>query len=128
MREPRVFIIGQSLFAESLTQLLSSTADVSVAGHSPTVVDAMPTFNPEAVDVVILASTIAEPIADDVDVLLAAAPHVAIISTNLDENTVQIITRQQVDARLSDLLAVLSTLPEMPKSSNEADKSSNGGL
>lgn len=128
MREPRVFIIGQSLFAESLMQLFSSAVDVSITGYSATVAEAIPALNPKAVDAVILVSTLAKPIADDVNTLLAAAPHITIISTNLDENTVQVITRKQVDAQLSELLTVLSSLPEISNTDNETKKLSNGGL
>jgi len=127
MHQRRVFIIGQSLFAETLKQLLSSAAEVSIVGHASSVVNAISTFDFAMVDVVILTATTAVPIAEDVNQLLSIAPNIPIISTNLDENTVQVITSKRVDARLSELLSVLAKLPEISEFSDKSQQISNGG-
>ncbi len=128
MNKRRVFIIGQSLFAETLMQLLSSVAEISIVGCASLVADAIPVLEAGAVDAIILVSDPALPSPGDVNELMAVAPNVSIIATDLDENTVQVITSKRVDARLSDLLSVLETLPDTIESQKLPPKPTNGGM
>ncbi len=125
MDERCVFIIGQSLFAETLAQLLSSVAEINIVGNTALVADALPVLKTSVVEAIILVSN---PATDDLNKLMAAAPNVPIISTNLDENTLQVITSKRLDARLSDLLSVLNTLPATINSKKLTPKPTDGGM
>ncbi len=111
MDERRVFIVGKSIFSETLGQLLAGTKNVSVVGTAPTVEEAMLVLHTDSVDAVITTIDADETAGDEVCRLLARYPNLPLIRINLTSNTVQIITSRQVDARRSDLLAVIANLP-----------------
>ncbi|MFN8491904.1 MAG: hypothetical protein U0350_30165 [Caldilineaceae bacterium] len=106
----RVVIVGDSLFAETLTHMLTSSGAVVVIGVVATVAEVLPLLQVQRPDAVIVAETAA------VDhsllgPLMAMAPDLSIIRANLNSDYVQVITSQRIGARLADLLAALMTLP-----------------
>ncbi|MBT3314649.1 MAG: hypothetical protein HN390_08540 [Anaerolineae bacterium] len=111
MKKRNVFVVGDSLFAETLIQALGDSQNVVVIGSAPTPDDALPLLEELSPDVVIVA------VADEAVVaaftpILIANPNLTIIHTDLSTNQMQVITNQSVDARMSDLLAAIAALPK----------------
>lgn len=106
----RVFIVGDSLFAETLNQMLVNSGTVVVTGSAPTPEEALPLIQREAPDVVIVVDT-GETSHTTFGPFLATLPELPIIRADLSHDDVQVITSRSVGARRSDLLAVLKSLP-----------------
>ncbi len=121
MREHRAFIIGSSLFAETLKQLLTNAAAVSVVGHAFNIEESLPFLNTLAIDVLIVANHEYESGQGDFIRLLSDYPGLPILYVSLSTNTVQVITSQQVHANLTNLLDILAALPD----SSHTDHHSN---
>jgi chemotaxis response regulator CheB len=106
-----VFVIGDSLFAETLVQILGDSQAVKVIGTAPTPKDALPALKNQSPDAVVVAVA-----GDDVGVIFApimvAYPNLPIIHGDLSTNTMQVITNQSIDARRSNLLAAIAALPK----------------
>lgn len=111
MKTRRLFIIGSSLFAESLAQLLSREGGLAVIGTAPTAEAALPTIKTEYPDAVIVAGTI-EASQSTLGLLLTAYPDMTVICTDLNSDYMQVITSQRVGAHPSDLMAALAQLPQ----------------
>lgn len=106
----RVVIVGTSLFAEALAQMLAGAA-IEIVGILPTLELAQTQIAAQDPDAIIVTST------DPTDTavygsLLALHPDLPIISTNPDADKIQVITSQRVSARSSDLLAAIAALPK----------------
>lgn len=113
-----VFVVGDSLFAETLIQLLGDSQTVSVIGTAPTPEDALPLLKSQSPDAVIVA------VADESIVaafapILVANPNLPIIHADLNTNQMQVITNQSIDARVSDLLAAIAALPKLDASKDK---------
>jgi DNA-binding NarL/FixJ family response regulator len=111
MREAhRVFIVGDSLFAETLAQMLASSGAVTVVGSAPTAQQALSSLQLLALDAVLVVSpaTVGEA---TLNPLLAAYPGVPIIRADLNEDYVQVITSQRIGAQRADVLAAILALP-----------------
>lgn len=107
----RVFIVGDSLFAETLAQMLTGSGVAAVAGVAPTIEQALPWLQTETPDVVIVAGPETAGPAT-VNPLLAANPDLSIICADLNTDYVQIITSQRISAHRADLLAAIQALPK----------------
>lgn len=113
MEARRVFIVGDSLFAETLAQTLTNAEAVEVIGSAPTPEAAQPLLKTKCPDAVIIANASADPTMPTVfGQFLAASPDLPIICANLGANDIQIITSQRVGTRSSDLLAAITALPK----------------
>jgi chemotaxis response regulator CheB len=114
METRRVFIVGDSLFAETLVQTLGiANPAVEMAGSAPTPEAAMPLIKTKRPDAVVVAKASAgEPPSAVFGQFLAAYPDLPIIYADLSANDVQVITSQRVGARSSDLLAAIAELPK----------------
>lgn len=110
METRKVLIVGDSLFAETLVQVLMHTATVCVIGAVPTPADALCVVATEQPDALIVAGT--KMPARVLAHLLAAHPDLPIIRADLSANTIQIISSQRVDACPSELLAAIAELPK----------------
>ena len=110
MQARRIFIIGDSLFAETLAGMLGHAGDVTVVGAVPTPEAAYPLIPGACPDAVIVAGIGDEP-THDMGHLLAAFPDLPVIRADLNADSVQVITSQRVSARPSDLLAAIAALP-----------------
>ncbi len=106
----QVFIIGDSLFAESLTQLLVSSATVVVAGVAPDVDEALPQLHSLHPDAVIMAGTDTGHRAG-FGPLSALLPALPIIYADLKDDYVQVITSRRIGTHYTDLLAAIQSLP-----------------
>ncbi|MBI3244693.1 MAG: hypothetical protein HYZ49_20635 [Chloroflexi bacterium] len=112
METRKVFVVGDSLFAEALTQILAKTA-VEIVGSAPTPEAALPRLKTKCPDAVIIANASAEPTLPAVfGQFLAAYPNLPIICANLGANDIQVITSQRAGTGSSDLLAAIAALPK----------------
>jgi chemotaxis response regulator CheB len=107
----RVFILGDSLFAETLSEMLISSGTVVIIGSASSPEEALPLLATAQPDVVIVADT-GETDRLTFDHLLAAHPDIPIIRADLRRDYVQVITSKLVGARRSDLLAAIAALPK----------------
>jgi chemotaxis response regulator CheB len=111
MEPHTVIIIGDSLFAETLTHMLLNTGLVSVLGcvRSPdAALNLLATVRPDAV---ILAAA-DQQLVTDCGRLLATQPDLPIINADLNAPSVQVITSQRIGTRTADLLSALAELPK----------------
>ncbi len=112
MDQHRIFVIGDSLFADSVTATMRHVDTVHVVGTAPSIeaIDSWLSLN--HLDLIIVAGTTGEDSSADFGSLVARFPHLPIIRTTLNTDQIQITTSQCVGARLSDLLEVIATLPK----------------
>jgi hypothetical protein len=107
----RVFIVGDALYAETLGQMLASSGSAMIKGVSATFEEALTLMKTGVPDVVIVAKT-SEVNQGALDLILEAHSDLTIIRTDLNQDFLQVITSQRVEARRSDLLAAIATLPK----------------
>jgi DNA-binding NarL/FixJ family response regulator len=110
MQRRRIFIVGDSLFAEGLTQMLANLRSVEVIGSAPTPDVALPSLVACLPDAVIVAGE-DEMSTSAFGQLLAAYPDLPVICADLSRDTVQIVTSHRIGTRTSDLLAAIQSLP-----------------
>lgn len=114
MEERRIFIVGDSLFAETLTQLLRQEHAVKIIGSASTLADALPLLQTHHPDVVIVARVASQPDAAFAR-FLSAYPQLPVICLDLSSNDLQVIVSQRLVAHSStELLAAIHTLPKPP--------------
>ncbi len=111
MATRRLFIIGETLFAETLTQMLSREAAVRVIGSAPSPTAALPLLSQCSTDVVVVAGS-DEMSTPDFGELLATYPDLPVICADLSRDMVQVITSHRIGNRSIDLLAAVAELPE----------------
>lgn len=112
MTTHRVLVIGNSLFAATLTQLLADFPDVQIVAEADSTQTALSLLRcvcPDAVIVAAYGNT-----SDNTDLvgLVVTHPQLPLIRADLTTNTVQVITSRSISARRADLLAVLNSLPQ----------------
>lgn len=110
MKRRKVFLIGDSLFAETLGRMLATARTVRIIGSAPTPESALPllaTCRPEAV--IVAGGNVMSSAA--VGQLLTRYPDLPVICANLSMDNVQVITSHRISARTSDLLAAVAQLP-----------------
>ncbi|MFN3308156.1 MAG: hypothetical protein ACK44E_03025, partial [Anaerolineales bacterium] len=97
MEERRIFIVGDSLFAEMLTQLLRQAPAVKIVGSAFTLTEALPLMQNCHPDVVILARVASQP---DVAFarFLSTYPQLPMICVDLSSNDLQMIISQRLVA------------------------------
>jgi DNA-binding NarL/FixJ family response regulator len=117
-----VFVVGDSLYAETLIQVLGDSETVVVSGTAPTPEEAIVLLQSQSPDAVIVAVA-DESVVTTFAPILIANPNLPIIHADLNTNQVQVITNQSIDARISDLLAAIASLPKRSVSVDE--KTSN---
>lgn len=111
MEARRIFIIGDTLFAETLAKLLAVDARIQVSGTANTLDDALPQLEPCHPDAVIVAGVNRVPDAAFAR-FLVECPEMSILCTDLGTNDVQIVLNQRVSVHnSSDLLAIIAALP-----------------
>ena len=110
MQPHRVFIVGSSLFAETLAQVLEDSQTVTVVGTASTSEEALSSLESQYPDAVIFAGANEVNVSTFVPIMIAH-PNLPIFHADLNTNQVQVITNQTIDARMSDLLAAIEALP-----------------
>ncbi len=110
MTNYHVFVIGETLFAEILIRMLAESGQLEIAGTARTPSEALPSLGKEPLDAVIVVG-VEKPSLAAFDPLLEACPNTPILSTNLNDDSVQVYTRQRLNARFSTLLEAITQLP-----------------
>jgi chemotaxis response regulator CheB len=111
MERRTVVIVGDSLFAESLSQMLAQSDRVEVAACVPTSHAAMPVIARCRPDAVIVAVT-DRAVEHDYGQLIAAQPDLPIVYADVNADNVQVITSHRISARSADLITALAELPK----------------
>ncbi|HDD61410.1 MAG TPA: response regulator transcription factor [Chloroflexi bacterium] len=111
MKTREVFVVGDSLFAETLVEILGKSENISVIGTAPNSESALSLLEKQFPDAVIVA------VADENAVaafspILVANPNLPIIHTDINTNQVQVITNQFIDAHITDLMDAIADLPD----------------
>lgn len=106
----RAVVVGGSLFAETLSQMLASSGKVTVVGVAPTPEEALPLLEVEVPDAVIVVDADEYALLSFAPVLIAD-PHLPLIRADLNTNQVLIITSRRISARRDDLLEAILSLP-----------------
>lgn len=109
-----MFIVGDSLFAETLTRTLTSSGMVEVIGSAPSLAEKSAARAAQRADALIVAE-IKESAAAELVHLLAVNPDLPILRADLNTDTIQVITSHRIGARTADLLAALAKLPKRKK-------------
>lgn len=107
-KECRVFLVGDSLFTESLAQMLAEAEDVRVMGTAVfTLLDKTAVMQSRPHIIIIAGAGPHHDVSGD---LLATFAGIPIIHADLNQDYVQIITSRRVSARRTDLLAAIDEL------------------
>lgn len=117
----RAFIIGDSLFTDTLTQTLRSSEAVTICGTAATTSEAetaVPLTNP---DVIIIAPA-GHPPQDVYAPLLATFPDLPVICADLSQDDILVITSHRISARRKDLLAAIQAVSLQKRASEETPK------
>jgi chemotaxis response regulator CheB len=111
MQPHRVFIVGSSLFAETMVQILRDSGTVTVIGSAPKPEAALPTFETENPDAVIVAGS-PETSQSTSGLLLTTFPELPVIYADPNAEHMQVVTSKRVGTHPSDLMAALIKLPK----------------
>jgi DNA-binding NarL/FixJ family response regulator len=114
MKTRRVCIVGDSLFAETLGQMLAGAQAVEVVGLAATPEAALPVIEMQHPDAVIVAGVGKAP-PGAVSQFLSVYPDLTVICTDLDTDEVRVISSQWVAARSDDLIKAIHHLPARRK-------------
>jgi len=126
MKPRRVCIVGDSLFAETLGQMLGDAHAVEVIGFASTPEAALPVLEMQHPDAVIVAGVGEVPPAA-VSQFLSVYPDLTIVCTDLNTDEVRVISSQWVAARGDDLIKAIRHLPVRRKRrGHDARRASNG--
>jgi DNA-binding NarL/FixJ family response regulator len=106
----RILLIGDSLFAESLTQLLASSGEVTIIAAMATVNEALPLLESCRPDAVVVADVVA-PHRSQLAPLLDLYEDLPILCTDLTTNYVLVVTSRRIEAQRAGFLAALAALP-----------------
>jgi DNA-binding NarL/FixJ family response regulator len=105
----KVFVVGDSLFAEAIVQLLAHSAGIEVAGYAESVDTALAQIAVHRPDVVMVLGLAEQPMG--ICPLLAAEPDLPVIRATLHFDGFRLIHSRQVGTRTADLLAAILELP-----------------
>jgi hypothetical protein len=105
----RVLVVGRSLFADTLLQMLSGSAQIEVLGLVDSFEHLPGSIDNERPDAVIVADTHDRYMS--AQVCLRIRCDIPIIYTTLDDEYLTIFTSRRVKAAESDLLAAIAALP-----------------
>lgn len=111
MSAHRVFVLGESLFADTIIQLLGRYEQICPLGTAKSIEAALrkdPTLAP---DVFIIAEPAAGP-GQDLTALGEAFPDVPVICADLRTNVLRVFSPVQLQARAGDLIAAITALPQ----------------
>lgn len=107
--ECRIFLIGDSLFTESLAQMLAAVENIQVMGTAVSPQTALLPLQTAVPHLVIIAHAGSRP-PQSADPILNDYPDIPIIYADLNRDYIQVITSRRVSARLDALLATIRAL------------------
>lgn len=105
----RIFIVGDSLFTETLSQMLATSEGIRITGKARDVAAAVPLIATHQPDLVIVADA-SHSSHVSLGPLLSQHPDLPIICADLSHDYVQVITSQRIGTRREDLLQAIHTL------------------
>lgn len=111
MEQRTVIIVGDSVFAAALSQMLAQSEGVRVVACAPTPQAAAALITTHQPDAVIVAEADRVGVAD-YGHLLAVRPDLPIIRADLNADSVQVITSHRIGIRPADLLTAIVELPK----------------
>lgn len=110
----RVLIVGNQLFANALSYLLAENSSINVIDCISSIQECVRVIDNQSVDTLIIAqSLISEE--NSLCELFNTFPDKTIIKANLENNQLEVITRQRIQARSKDLVVTLAALPRFSK-------------
>lgn len=110
----RVFLIGDSLFTDSLGQVLSESVNIEIVGTAVSPTTAVAEV-PKRFPHIIIVAKASQQVQTDLQLLLSIYPAIPIIHADLNQDYVQIITSRRVHARRTDLLAMIDELSKQDR-------------
>ncbi|RMH01886.1 MAG: hypothetical protein D6706_01025 [Chloroflexi bacterium] len=113
MQECRVFIVGDSLFTDTLAQMLTNAENIRVTGTAVLSQRALPetAIIQAQPQIIIMAISNTQKSSQELTaVLLSRFPDIPIIHTSLNQDYIQIITSRRIKARHTDLLTAIYEL------------------
>ena len=110
MNPHRVMIVGNQLFANALRYLLTENDGIVLVDSVSSLHDCVQVMEHQEVDTLIIAEALMPgdyPLCD----LLNNFPGKTVIKAHLENNQLEVITQQHIQARPQDLVGMLTSLP-----------------
>ena len=111
MQARRLFIVGDSLFADALVRILALSPMVQVVGFSPTPHAALERISETLPEAIIVAGT-KDPPRPHWGQLLVHFPNIPLIRADLATNNLLLITCKPIHARPTEFITALTELPQ----------------
>ncbi len=105
----RIFIVGGSLFTDTLSQMLATSEGIRIVGKAQDIAAATPLIATHQPDLVIVADA-SHSSHTSLGPLLSQHPDLPIICADLSHDYVQVITSQRIGTRREDLLQAIHAL------------------
>lgn len=109
MSPQRVLIVGNQLFANALSYLLAEVSSIIVVGRISTIQECINGLVNQSVDTLIIAQSLMQDEGSLCE-LINMFPNKIFIKAHLENNQLEVITRQHIQARSQDLLTTLAAL------------------
>ena len=124
MDQHRILILGNSLVAEAVTQILHASHEMCVTERVSTIEAALAVLAGRAVDVLIIIGT-----TDETSIwclsALAHYPDLSVLRSDLSTPKIQ-VTSHCIDARLDQLLAAIVALPRRDSATLDLEPAMRG--
>jgi CheY-like chemotaxis protein len=112
MTQYRIFVVGDSLFADTIVQMLRNGEVVEVLGTASGLEATVTWLETERPDAIIVAGTTEVDTGAIFGPLVAGYPDLPIIRTTLNARKIQVTTSRCIRADMPDLLDAITTLPK----------------
>jgi hypothetical protein len=109
MKHTRVCVVGNTLFAETVAQMLFDCETVNQLDCFPSMADAFGFIDGKLPDVLILVDIDTTVLVGDTP-FLPICPDIPVICTSHDSTTLKLITTTHVSARLPELIDLVTSL------------------
>jgi len=110
MKPHRVLIVGNQLFANALGYLLAEAPSIIVIDCISSIQECYGVVGNQSVDTLIIAQSLM-PEEYALCELFNTLPDTTIIKAHLENDQLEVITRQRIQARSQDLITTLAALP-----------------
>ena len=111
MSAHRVFLVGDSLFSDTLSRLLGRYEQIEILGSAPNAKAITFESLPDLPDVFILAGD-EDRFPPELGLLVEKFPNTPLICAELKQSALRVFTSQQYQARAEDLISVITSLPK----------------
>lgn len=114
MNPQRVLIVGNQLFANALSYLLAEDSSIIVIDCISSIQECVRVIDNQSVDTLIIAQSLM-PEENSLCEVFNTFPNKTIIKAHIENNQIEVITSQRIQARSQDLLNTLAALPRFSK-------------